>query len=174
MTKVVSPEEFVQAFDAVVSGMEKQLLREWLDQTKYTATFFTPQVGVLPQVASQLGFEYHREVGRVDAIFYQPLNGVKRVSVAIEHEHWAEGTRREAWTLSMWNVPLKVLITYPEPGEEQLLLDSYVPVFEATDLFQDFHNVKRQLMIFGFADESVDWRYYVYSKTGFVRLGVTT
>jgi len=173
MIRIVTPEQFVDAFDAVVRRREKELRKLWWEPRKYTMNFLAPQVGVLPQVASDLGLKYRREIGRVDAMFYQPVNGVRAVSIAVEHEQSAEGARREAWTLSLLNVPLKVLVTYPEPGDEDEVLDSYATVLEATDIFHDFDTLKRQVVVFGFGDRGIEWHYYVNSRSGFVPLKVT-
>jgi hypothetical protein len=167
MPTFVSYDRFVNTFREVAGGVEEQLLEQWLEQKKYTDTFLLPGTGVLPRIAARLGLEYQREVGRVDAIFYAPVDGNKSVSVAVEHEHIAATTSQEMWSLSLLNVPLKVLITYPNEGDERRLLDSYLQVFRAADIFNDFCDLRRQLVIFGCADDSVTWRFYVYSGTGF-------
>ena len=177
MTTMVSPAEFVAHFHAIVRAEEKQLDDLWWTSNPgYTEKFLAPPAGIFPQIANGLGFEYRREKARMDAMLYEPINGVRRISVAVEHEHDADKTdHNELWRLSLLNVPLKVLVTYPNYGEQALLLSRYANVIQAADLFQDFDRLRRQLVVFGFSDEPgapIDWRYYSYSKTGFVPMEV--
>ncbi|MEX0682586.1 MAG: hypothetical protein WD472_03935 [Dehalococcoidia bacterium] len=127
-------------------------------------------------MADGLKPQYRREKARMDAMLYQPVNGCRAISVAIEHEHNAETAQNEAWRLSLLNSPLKVLVTYPEYGEGALLLNSYATVLEAVDTFRDFHKFRRQLVVFGFSEysaKSIEWQYYLYSRAGFTRCEVT-
>jgi hypothetical protein len=170
MTETVSPAQFIQAFRQIAVGEEKDLYGLWWKLKKYTEKFLAPPGGVMAQVAQLLGLQYLREKVRVDAMLYRPANGFPAVLVAVEHEHDAESAHSEIWKLSLLNSPLKVLVTYPENGQEALLLDRYAGVLKAVDVCGDAPTRRQQLVIFGFADQSersVEWRSYLYGESGF-------
>ncbi|MCH8052113.1 MAG: hypothetical protein IIC86_08860 [Chloroflexi bacterium] len=177
MTTLVSPEQFVKVFREVAGREESDLYKLWWSSNKkYTDKFLAPHAGVMAEVAGLLDLEYRREKVRMDAMLYKPVNGVRAVLVAVEHENAAETAKDEAWRLSLLNVPLKVLFTYPEHGEEALLLGEYARVLSDANVFGQFDGLRRQLVIFGFADESdrtIDWRSYLHSDKGFVSLEAT-
>jgi len=176
MGKIISPEEFVKTFREVAGYREKELFKLWWSSNaKYTDRILTNQGGVLAEVSKRLELEYRQEKVRMDAMLYQPINGVRAISVAVEHENDGDSSFDEMWRLSLLNVPLKVLITYPSHGEEALMLGRYANIAEALDVYGDFHVQRRQLVIFGFSDypnRSIEWRCYVLSPNGFMRMEV--
>ncbi len=69
----------------------------------------------------------------------------------------------------MFNVPLKVLITYAAEGREsETLLQKYEAVLSDSDVFNDIATLRQQLVIFGTPKTARQWRFYVYEDDGFV------
>jgi len=176
MTKIVSPQEFVVAFHGVVCRRESDLVAHWWNAKEYSELFLAADTGVLSEVAGTLGLQYWREYLKVDAVFYERVEEVDSFAVTIEHENDAKTSRWEANKLSLFNTPLKVLITYPKKGcSEAQLLRSYAEVLRLSDVFRDFSSLRRQLVAFAVENNgSVDWRYHAYTDEGFVQAGVTS
>ena len=73
--------------------------------------------------------------------------------------------------IQLFNVPLKVLITYSAEGTEaDSLLGNYERIIRAVDVFDDLSTLRRQLVIFGTSGTAREWRFFAYSSDGFVHL----
>jgi len=181
MTRIVAPEEFVSAFDAVIRRRQVEVAALWWEAKKYSELFLDRETGILPEVATVLGLSYWSEYFKIDAVFYEELDNVhfrpdwnvaRSLAVAVEHENIGTSSPYEASKLSLFNVPLKVLITYPGRSQEESLLSSYADILRAADVFHDFASLRRQIVVFGWKDnDRVTWRYHVFTDHGFGALG---
>jgi hypothetical protein len=91
------------------------------------------------------------------------------VSVAIEHENDASKADETMNKLQLFNAPLKVLITYAQPGAAtESLLRKYENVIRASDVFKDIATLRQQLVILGTPKTVAEWRLYAYENDGFV------
>ena len=182
MKRIVGPDEFVAAFDSIVRTRESDVASLWepWDAKGYTRLFLEPERGILQQVAGTLGLRYVTPYWTVDAVFYErpdtvhfppDWNIAQFAAVALEHENDAKTSHYEANKLSLFNVPLKVLITYPNgPSDEDSLLTSYADILRASDVFNDFTSLRRQVVAFARKDGTISWRYFVYADDDFVPL----
>lgn len=177
--KKVSPAEFRDAF------IEAVLETGDVFSAKYTGltrdyTCFVREV-LLPQVAKKLGLlEYCSDYYTLDAIFFEEKDPehfpphttyARHLSVAIEHENKASGSHVEMNKLQLFNVPLKVLITYKKEGSAtERLLTMYQRIVQGADCFEDIATHRRQLVIIGDPNIPNAWRFYVYGMSGFVPL----
>lgn len=118
MSWIVSPRQFVEAFDHVVTNRQSHLLELWSDVKGYSTLFLQGPESVLQEVANRLEVEHWgREFLSIDAAF-RPQDESGRVSVVIEHENAVATAVHEIYKLAHVSVPLRVLITYPSKLDE--------------------------------------------------------
>jgi hypothetical protein len=93
----------------------------------------------------------------------------KWISVALEHENSGAHSYETMNKLQLFNTPLKVLITYAAEGTDaDSLLRKYERIMAAADVFNDFANLRQQLVILGTPKTVGEWRFYQYECDGFV------
>ena len=123
---------------------------------------------IFPRIAQKLGLQsFHTDYYTLDAIFYEGKDVehfsenttyAKYISVAIEHENIASTTHIEMNKLQLFNTPLKVLIAYAAAGAEtDKLLDRYLKIMRAADVFDDVATLRRQLVVFGTPNTAEHW-----------------
>jgi hypothetical protein len=180
--KKVTPERFKAVFGSVVTepSIQSWIVSDWNNRSFYTSKM---RLEVLPSVAKRLellaysGKDYYW----LDAIFCEaydhdhfPVNSqfAKYIAVAIEHEHDCGSTVSEMNKLQIYNTPLKVLITYcNSDNKTEELLAKYAKIMREADVFSDFDHLRKQLVIIGkLKGTLVDWFYYVYDGSCFVRI----
>ena len=155
----ISPERFYSSFEAVAREYQPQLTQCWNSCPQYTALI---RGQFLPALSKRLDLCcYGEDYYTLDAIFYSKADTThfpsqwvyaESISVALEHEHDANGTFTEMHKLQLFNCPLKVLITYPYSrgkNEAARLLESYADIVARADVFNDISTLRRQLVIFG-------------------------
>ena len=174
----ISPNEFKNAFSNEVIDKEKQLLSEWSNWKKYTYLMLGTkrEPGILSEVAKKLGLNYFKDYWTLDAIFYKEKDIVnfdkkftfaKYLAVVIEHENAIETSFEEINKLTIFNSPLKVLITYPVKDINNYLT-KYSEIVSNGDVFNDISNLRRQMVIFGTKNQdSIKWGFYIYRNGNF-------
>ena len=173
MSRIVSPEEFASIFVRVAKGKEATISEAWDGPSaKYSLLLLDQEDGVLPSVAKELALDYRREHWTVDAIMFEKRDadnfpedwGMAEVlTLAIEHENDGNDSHYEMHKLTLYNSPLKVLITYPAADSSEKLLRTYSDILRRADAFDDFSTRRRHLVIFGSKSGGiVRWESYVY------------
>lgn len=178
----VSPEEFRDAFTAVVQHTATELHDQWMQHNDPAFTSFVRE-RLIPPIAARLELLAHCKGDYLgfDAVLYAEKDTshfkanetwVKALAVAIEHENQGgNGTYREMIKLQLLNTPLKVLIAYAREREIAKLLKGYTEIIEAADTFKDFTSLRRQLVIFGDVDANGRrWTFHAYERSGFAVL----
>ena len=143
------------------SVIQKSLLMSWNNDGQFTEVWKKEIYG---KIAANLGMEYSKEYWLIDAGFFKNKESLilkkKRgdfLYVALEHENMSANSYEEMNKLSILNVPLKVLITYPygEKAEgqekEDVLLenyarqirDAYSHVNDCISVTEKFANIKQ-------------------------------
>ncbi len=153
---MISAGSFIKAFFKVVDS-EQANLDTYLgrvDKNKNRTELYTKYImeTVLSAVAKELGCRYEKEKYKLDAVFYSNETSNRYFHVAIEHENSGAQAHQELEKLSLFNVPLKVLITYLnhiDNNVENYLKDTAKPVISEMDYFKDFADKRRQLLIIG-------------------------
>jgi len=127
----VSPEQFYSSFLAVAKVYGSQLVQNWEDDREYTRLV---RYKFLPTLAQRLGLLCYstKDYYTLDAVFYVNADTkhfppgewiyVEYISIALEHEHNSGGrygSNVEMNKLQLFNCPLKVLITYPNPSDKK-------------------------------------------------------
>lgn len=175
--KTVSPREFRNAFMAVMKTEHASFRTAVGFEQKSYAYFMRSHM--LPRVARQLGLlTWNKEYHGIESAFYEErgvdnfgnhTSYAKWITVAVEHEREAPKTPERVNKMQLFNVPLKVLITYAAEGEDtDALLRKYTGVIGGADVFQDIATLRQQLVIVGTPKTMRDWRFYVYESDGFV------
>ena len=181
--KIVTPAEFQTAFLDTVREREGEVIKHWQGaQSSHTQEMIGE---VLPRIASKLNLQsYAGDYYTLDTIFYsdkdvkhfpEASTYAKSIAVALEHENVLKGSCVEMNKLQLFNAPLKVLITYARAGfglEE--FLQKYAEIVRDADVFGDFSNRNRQLVIFGdLVDGSPTWKFFVYQDLDFIPIGAS-
>jgi hypothetical protein len=177
--KIVNPRDFRSAFLSVMNT-ERDSYRMAAGFEAKSYSYFM-RSNIFPKVAKQLGLlSWNKEYYGLDGIFYEERGTdsfgkytafAKWISVALAHENKPTKTHDEIYKLQMFNAPLKVLITYADPGvDSELLLRNYELIIRDSDIFDDFSTLRQQLVILGSPKEVAQWRFYVYEGDGFVFL----
>ena len=175
--RTVAPRDFRNAFMAVMKA-EHIAFRTAVGFEPKSYAYFV-RSHVFPRIAKQLGLlTWNKEYHGLESVFYEERGTdtfgnytafAKWVAVVIEHERIAARTHERISKLQLYNVPLKVLITYAAEGEEtDALLRRYEGVIGDADVFKDTATLRQQLVIFGTPKTARDWRFYVYESDGFV------
>ncbi len=185
MTLVVSPEEFNAAFLAVARRHRAAIEAAWWGSPKYTRLLLNDGDGVLLAVAKKLGLKYYQGCWGIDAVMYEKMDTdnfgtegwPEQLTVVVEHENIVGGARggahNEINKMSIYNSPLKVLVTYPWTRTRHDRLKEYADILRRADVFKDFGTKRKHLVIFGlWLDDNVRWESYVYRLRKFVPLEV--
>jgi hypothetical protein len=173
----ITPRDFRNAFVAVMKA-EHNSFRVAVGFEAKSYTYFM-RSKIFPKIAKHLGLlAWNKEYYALDSMFYEERGTDKAgnhtaypkwISVALEHENKPAKTHEGINKLQMFNVPLKVLITYAAEGAEaDSLLRKYEAVIGDSDLFNDIATLRQQLVIFGTPKTVREWRFYVYESDGFV------
>jgi hypothetical protein len=173
----VTPRDFRNAFVAVMKA-EHRSFRAAVGFEPKSYSYFM-RTHMLPRVAKQLGLlAWNKEYHGIESMFYEERGTdksgnftafAKWVAVALEHERLASKTPDCIAKLQLFNVPLKVLISYAADGAEtDSLLRKYEAVIGDSDIFKDTASSRQQLVIFGTPKSVREWRFYVYESDGFV------
>jgi len=178
--KIVTPMEFRDAFIEIVQREENQLFNLWRKVTEYTSFMLgtNSKDDLLRQVAGKLSLKYYKEYWHLDAIFYDRLDKkhfeqpnatyAEYICVALEHENAITRSCEEMNKLSVFNAPLKILITYPpSKSEEEKYLSEYRAILQQSAIFNDFSTSRKQLVVFGYKNNSIAWNFYLYNRTKF-------
>ncbi len=184
--KIISPQKFKKHFDAVLSANDEALVKHW-DCFKETTAVWTTII--YPRIAEELGSLIHcTEYMNFDAVFYAKEDDcVKKpvrhylypqyFSVVMEHENNSNTSFEEMNKLSLINAPLKVLVTYPHQNEasfqmpEDELIKIYQKQMKNADVFGDFKNKRRQMVIFGRKkNDTIHWEYHLFNGENFDRM----
>jgi hypothetical protein len=177
---IISPEVFAHAFFLLQDDFESKLVESW----EYPGRFTNKMIGrkaddksFLHMVADILNLKYYREYWSLDAVFYKkedkehfqpPFLCAEYLPVVIEHENSIDGSYLEMNKLSIFNSPLKVLITYPEEQDKNKYLDCYAQILKNADIFNDFSTKRKHLVVFGTRqDNRTSWEFYVYQNGKF-------
>ena len=172
------PQEFKKAFLEALPIKESEIISNWKGPlTQFTTTMRD----FLPEIASILSLNlYNGDYYTIDAIFYEDKDVdhfspdrtyAKYIAIALEHENRLSGTESEINKLQLFNVPLKVLITYASDDERDNYLSTYSNIIENADVFGDISTLRKQLVIFGSCDgNNTNWSFHVYNSGGFVTI----
>lgn len=175
----ITPEQFRDAFSQCVAHHAVDIATLW-DRYKDYTTFVRGTV--LPSIAAKLALQAHcSDYYTLDAVFYEVNDDkhfdpatkyAKYIAVAIEHENDARSTYTEMNKLQLFNSPLKVLITYNsgKDNDKQLrtLMAEYATIVNEADVFGDFSELRRTLLIVGEKpDEVPRWRFFTYQEGKF-------
>ena len=180
MTRIISPEEFNDAFLAAARRHQKEIDTAWWDSPKFTEVFLDDINGVLAGVARRLGLRYYRGGWGIDAILYERDDIVlgewwpEQLTVVVEHENDVRGAHGEVNKLTTFNSPLKVLFTYPSLRQAPSCLAKYAKILRHADTFNDFTAHRKHLVTFGKRINEADhvsWDSYVYRLEEFAPLG---
>jgi len=102
------------------------------------------------------------DVGKDNCFAFSCWNRVYYSLLVLKYENKCSTAAAEINKLQLFNVPLKVLITY-QPGNLDALLTKYAKMVQAADVFNDFSTLRRQLVIFGFCEGGkARWRAFLY------------
>lgn len=175
--KTFAPRDFRNAFMAVLKAEHLGFRTAVGFEPKSYAYFVRSHL--FPRIAKQLGLlTWNKDYHGLESMFYEERGTdaygnytafARWVSVVIEHERVAAKSLERISKLQLYNVPLKVLISYAAEGEEtDSLLRKYAGVISDADIFKDTATLRQQLVIFGTPKTARDWRFYVYENDGFV------
>jgi hypothetical protein len=170
--RVVTPKEFSFAFLSATRKESRAISEQWNSALPgFTAVM---EGAVFPGIAQELGLMGHAEYRGIDGVLFEDRDNThfrknqtyaKRVAVVFEHENKPGCSFEEMNKLTLFNVPLKVLVTYATDGSNtDYLLRRYEAIIQAADWFKDVATTRRQLVILGEAVNT--WRFYVYKSAG--------
>src|SRR5438128_972707 len=122
----ITPQQFKDAFLAVITAAQGELITRWDVPRDYTSFM---RGTILPAVAPSLGLHvYSGEYYTLDCIYFAESDAehfgslatyATSISIALEHENFISGTATEMNKLQLFNAPLKVLITYSQSESER-------------------------------------------------------
>lgn len=175
--RLPTPRDFRDAFLAVMKERHDSFRDAVLFDAKSYNYFM--RADLYPRIARHLRLlSWGKEYYTLDGAFYEERETeyvrsnaayAKWICVAIAHESDVRSTYKEMNKLQLFNVPLKVLISYAAEGfETDLLLRKYEKILQAADVYDDFATMRRQLLILGTPKTAKDWRFYAYEADGFV------
>ena len=178
--RLVSPGKFKTVFQTVEKQYSSEIVDKWTAVPEFTALALgnTIRKGLCAEIADTLHLWYSREYWSLDAIYYtakqekyfsQKATYAEYIAIALEHENNYKTSYEEINKLAIFSSPLKVLITYPQ-GDFGKLLDEYADIISKADIFSNFDNLQRHLVIFGFLNKDknqVDWKFFLYGSHRF-------
>lgn len=178
---IVDPRSFRDALSVVLHDHESQLRDAWTRGRDFTSVWKNPN-GIYEQLGKRLALRHcHKEYWSIDAVYYERLDTdsfpapgryAEAIAIAVEHENNSATAHEEINKLSIIDAPLKVLVTYADPGNyaDQLLL-KFAAMLERADTFGDFATQRRHMVIFGHKDdEAINWNYFVFTGYEFATL----
>jgi hypothetical protein len=177
----ITPQQFKEKFQQVVSNAHADLIERWERPRDYTS-FMRDKI--LREIAPLLSVQvYSADYYTLDCIYFIEQDAkhfpnntyATNIAIALEHENDIKGTATEMNKLQLFNAPLKVLITYCLLATERDdYLQRYNKILRDGDIFGDFATLRRHLVIFGSlqgrAATAVNWHFCVYESSGFQEL----
>ncbi|HRR96449.1 MAG TPA: hypothetical protein P5150_06965 [Candidatus Ratteibacteria bacterium] len=177
---IITPELFKNVFLLALTDFESKLVKYWDTPGEFTKIMIGKTLSdksMLHLMADILKLKYYREYWSLDAVFYEkedkehfqlPFLVAEYLPVVIEHENAISGSCLEMNKLSIFNSPLKVLITYPETEDKNKYLNWYTEILKKADIFDDFSTKRKHLLIFGYKkEEKTFWEFYTYQNKTF-------
>lgn len=154
---MIRPTQFKYAFMYTYSLLADEMTAAFRNDnlSRLTDLMLSDQ-GVLKQVADLFHLSYLTEHERIDAVFV----GDDRAVVAIEHENDCKTSMEEVKKLAILEVPLRVLVTYPNGGDfkKWMLLQDYARAIDQAGTKGDF------MVVFGRERRrSLAWDFLVYN-----------
>jgi len=191
LRRIVTPEEFCQTFMAsvalcMVDAKSRRTLcwgerlREFSeDAHKLRQVIISEKTGYFAELARALELSHRSDYGLLDTVFYEKREAGatapgtdlgERLTVAIEYETGASESSAAISRLSMLNVPLKVLISYPtERSAMRGQLDDYAYLLRRKQGMEKNSLSCGYVAIFGFtAPQDIKFSYYIYQDGEFV------
>ena len=177
---IITPREFLRAFEKTIAQNTGALVSNWLSNSTYTSLWKKPGSGIYFQLADKMGLSAISEYWSLDAVFFKTLdktihngNYAKNLWVVMEHENSGRDSIQEMNKLSIIDSPLKVLVTYAESeGERQSLLGKYKEILSESDTFGDLGSQRKHLVVFGeLKGDVIKWHPRLFNGTGFSAIG---
>ncbi|MCK9265538.1 hypothetical protein M0P98_01430 [bacterium] len=139
---------------------------------------------LLYMVVERLELKYYREYWLLDAVLYTTFyekegkelmnpsySCAEYLPVIIEHENNMKDSSLEMNKLSIFNSPLKVLITYPEGRDKDVYLNAYAEILKKADVFDDFSTMRKHLVILGSrVNGEIFWEFFAYKNGGWIEI----
>jgi hypothetical protein len=138
--------------------------------------------GICDRLGKDLGLQCHKPYWWIDAAYYERRDEknfeendglhAEAISIALEHENSVSRSHQEMNKLSLIDVPLKVLVTYPKSrSNAETLLSKFAAILMLADHFDDFATKRRHLVVFGQEqDQKINWSFHLFDGKKFVLL----
>jgi hypothetical protein len=184
--KIVSPQIYSETFAECVSLYSDSIINNWRNKNQLTSIMLGSNPtregkSVCFDISIKLGLLYFREYWTLDAIYFSNKHEsyfniqstyAEYLTIALEHENDSKTSHEEINKLAIFSSPLKVLITYPNKNEDDLLRN-YADIITKADTFSDFTKYRKHLVIFGFLENSVlFWKYFLYGNKEFQQIKI--
>jgi hypothetical protein len=129
---------------------------------------------IIATVANEMKLTYWREYYGLDGVFYENASSAlssvgeyaRYFTVIFEHENDTKTSYIEMNKLTLFNAPLKVLITYPPKNKKATgnIIEKYSEIVQEADV----PNSQRHMVIFGIRNnEKIEWENYLYENGKF-------
>lgn len=179
--KKISPEKFKEIFLEIVGRNAAKLISFWNNSKNYTQKMVADNDSIIRQIAGKLNLNCIIEYWSIDTVYFEKLHTkyyrpdskfAQYLNIVLEHENNGNTAHEEINKLSLFNVPLKVLITYSDNSSKTTgLLKDFADIINKADIFSDFSTLKKQLVIIGYIKEKkLNWDFYIYKDERFVPL----
>ena len=173
--------KFQKIYLEVVEPNTDKIISVWNNSKNFTQIMVNGNNSIIRQIADKLHLKCKTEYWSIDAVLYEKTHDqyynknsifAQYLNIAIEHENNANTAHEEINKLSLFNAPLKVLITYSNIlSRTERLLGDFADIIKKADIFSDFSSLKKQLVIIGYIKrKKLNWDFYIYKDKGFIPL----
>ena len=168
----ITPSTFFSLWKKFCRLSQDCLVENWRKRSVFSFEILRNDSSIVNHIAKELNLNFQKEYYSHDVVFYEdddiipesPEGNVwlRRIKIAFEHEHDYARTYQEVCHLATTNCELRVLVTYPECDEFDLL-GRYRQILTYNPMVQN----NGFLAIFGYydpSDKSIIWDGYSYTS----------
>ena len=182
MNKVTS-HQFYRVWHEIVLNRKDEMLKIWRNNSKYTSCIKGYDNSIISEIANKLELiSYEKDYYSLDSILYKiedltPEIGensfwFRNIRVAFEHENdFNGGLYQEVSHLTITNCDLRVLVTYPNCGEDGVNeeLNYFHEIIRGNSQSKNISDDESFLIIFGYED-GFNWDGFIFKEDSWLKI----
>ncbi|KOS07120.1 hypothetical protein AM493_14540 [Flavobacterium akiainvivens] len=179
MTSEINSRNFFSVWKKIVGSRKDMLSNDWRKHAVFTSHVKGNDDSIIKEIAGSFGLLYYNEYYSLDVVLYKEEDLVpditegwcwlRNIRIAFEHENnFNRALYQEVSHLLITNCELRVLVTYPNGGIDEML--KYLrEIIKGSRQSHDISKSENFLLIFGY-EEGFAWEGYIYNTENWIKI----
>lgn len=179
MTAEINSKNFFSIWKKSVESKKDNLIDDWRKNAVFTSHVKGNDEPIIKEVAKSFGLLYYNEYYSIDVVLYKEGDLVpdipegwcwlRNIRIAFEHENnFNRGLYQEVSHLLITNCELRVLVTYPNGGIDEML--GYLhTIIKGSRQSEEISASESFLLIFGY-EQGFAWEGYIYNAEKWIKI----